>query len=117
MIRHRPVTRGALAACAGIVVALSGSTPAHADPDTDFAAQLHSYGVYGAKDFNAWIGKTVCQRLDNNVDRDAYQSMKFVAGNLDRHNSTAQNWQFLSTAIGFYCPERQFLLESIVGQH
>ncbi|OBJ37510.1 hypothetical protein A5630_04385 [Mycolicibacterium mucogenicum] len=116
MIGRRPVSQRVVAGIAGIVVALSGSAPAHADPDTDFAAQLHSYGIYGAKDYNAWIGKIACQRLDNGVDRDAYQSANFVAGNLDRHNSIAQTWQFLSAAIGFYCPERRSVLESVAGQ-
>ncbi|MCV7230018.1 DUF732 domain-containing protein, partial [Mycolicibacterium komossense] len=30
---------------------------AQADPDTDFANDLHSFGIYGPRDYNAWIGK------------------------------------------------------------
>jgi ribose transport system permease protein/erythritol transport system permease protein len=48
----------------GIIVLIAGlavARPAHADPDTDFANQLQ--GIYGPKDYNAWIGKNVCKRL------------------------------------------------------
>jgi hypothetical protein len=100
----------ALAAAVGIAVAVANSAAAYADPDTDFAAQLHTYGMYGPKDYNAWLGKITCQRLGDNVDHDAYQSAKFVAANLSRQNTTDQNWQFLSTAIDFYCPDKHSVL-------
>ena len=50
------------------------AAPAHADPDTDFANELHIYGIYGQKDYNAWIGKITCKRLYNGVDHDANES-------------------------------------------
>lgn len=116
MTRHHRAVPALAAAAIGIVAAVSGSGPAHADPDTDFANQLHTYGIYGPKDYNAWLGKIACQRLDNNVDHDAYQSAKFVATNLSRQNATQQNWQFLSAAIDFYCPDERSVLEDAAHQ-
>jgi hypothetical protein len=112
MMRYRRIARAAAAAGAGIVVAVAGSAIAQADTDTDFANQL----LYGPKDYNAWLGKITCQRMDNNVDRDAYQSAKFVATNLSRQNSTRQNWQFLGAAIDFYCPDKHSVLEDAAHQ-
>ena len=46
----------------GIIVLIAGlavAPHAHADPDTDYANQLHGCGIYGLKDYNAWIGKNV----------------------------------------------------------
>ena len=54
------------------------AAPAHADPDTDFANELHTYGIYGQKDYNAWIGKITCKRLYNGVDKDAYARPQFI---------------------------------------
>ena len=31
-------------------------------------SELHTYGMYGQKDYNAWIGKSICKRLNNGVD-------------------------------------------------
>jgi hypothetical protein len=67
-----------LASITAAAVALAA--PAHADPDVDFANELHTYGIYGPKDYNAWIGKITCQRLDNGLDKDADMSAKFVFG-------------------------------------
>jgi hypothetical protein len=39
------------------------AAPAHADPDVDFDNQLHGYGIYGPRDYNAWLGKITCERL------------------------------------------------------
>ena len=58
----------------GIMVVVAGvaiAWPAHADPDTDFANELHTYGVYGPKDYTAWIGKITCKRFYNGLDQDA----------------------------------------------
>ncbi|MDZ7885367.1 MAG: hypothetical protein U5N53_21825 [Mycobacterium sp.] len=54
-------------AIAGCVAALAVATApvAHADRDEAFADQLHDYGIYGQKDFNAWIAKLMCKRLNN----------------------------------------------------
>jgi hypothetical protein len=37
-----------------VAVAITLAAPAHADGDTDFANQLHTYGLYGQRDYNAW---------------------------------------------------------------
>jgi len=69
----------------GIMVVVAGlalAWPARADPDTDFANELHGYGIYGQKDYNAWIGKITCKRLYNGVDADAFKSAAFVTANL-----------------------------------
>jgi hypothetical protein len=53
-----------------MVTAATGvlAAPAHADPDTDFANQLHGYGIYGPRDYTAWLGKIPCERLGNGID-------------------------------------------------
>ena len=61
----RTVVATALA-IAGLVLA----APAHADVDTDFNNELHTYGIYAGKDYNAWIGKLTCKRLDKGLDAD-----------------------------------------------
>jgi Protein of unknown function (DUF732) len=88
---------------------------AHADPDTDFANELHTYGIYGSKDYNAWIGKTACKRMYNNTDTDAYQSAKFVSAQLPKGSTTEQAWQFLGAAISYYCPEKRVVLAQAAG--
>ena len=93
------------------VVVLAFAAPAHADPDTDFADQLHTYGIYGQKDYNAWIGKIVCKRLYAGLDADAYKSAEFIAANLQRGTTTGQVWQFLGAAINTYCPGQIGVLE------
>ncbi len=115
MTRHHLAARALAAAGIGFVVAVANSSLAQADPDTDFANQLHTYGIYGPKDYNAWLGKISCQRMRNGVDHDAYQSARFVATNLARHNTTEQNWQFLGAAIDYYCPDKRSALEDVAG--
>lgn len=92
------------------------AAPAHADVDTDFANELHTYGIYGQRDFNAWIGKISCKRLRNGVDTDAYQSAKFISGQLQKDSTTEQAWQFLGSAINFYCPDQRPVLEQAAAQ-
>jgi len=46
------------------------SALAHADPDVDFANELHTYEIYGPKDYNAWISKITYQRLDTGLDHE-----------------------------------------------
>jgi hypothetical protein len=116
MTRYHRTAHAVAAVGIGFVMAVSGSAAAHADPDTDFAGRLHTYGIYGPKDYNAWLGKIACQRMNNNVDHDAYQSAKFVTGNLARQNTTVQNWQFLGAAIDFYCPDKRSVLERAAQQ-
>jgi hypothetical protein len=60
-----------------VVAALAVAWPARADADTDFANQLHGYGIYIQGD---------------------YKSAEFVTANLQR-GSTASVLQFLGAAI------------------
>ena len=92
------------------------AAPAHADPDTDFANELHTYGIYGPRDYNAWIGKITCKRLYNGVDPDAYKSAAFIQRQLDRGSTTEQAWQFLGAALRTYCPEKLPVLQQVAGQ-
>jgi Protein of unknown function (DUF732) len=100
----------ALTAIALTVPALAVAAPAQADPDTDFYNELHIYGIYGEKDYNAWIGKIACKRLWNNLDHDANQSAQFVKRQLDKDTTTAQTYQFLGAAYRTYCPEKVSIL-------
>ena len=102
------------AVAAGVI---ASAAPAQADPDTDFANQLHSYGIYGPRDYNAWIGKIVCERLHKGVDTDAYKSQEFVLTNLPRGSSEVQAWQFLGTAITYYCPDLTSVMEEVSAQY
>ena len=100
----------------GIALAASGlafAAPAHADPDTDFSNQLHTYGIYGQKDYNAWIGKLTCKRLYKHLDTDAYKSAQFVANSLPKGSTTEQAWKFLGAAINTYCPEQIAVLQAV----
>jgi len=89
------------------------AAPAHADVDTDFANQLHGYGIYGQKDYNAWLAKITCKRLGNGLDSSAEKSAVFLSPNLARGTTTAQTWQFLAAAINTYCPEQQPVLAAV----
>ncbi len=105
------MTMLATAVAASVLLAPS----AQADVDTDFSNQLHTYGVYGPKDYTAWIGKIVCKRLATHVDENAFESAAFVQNNLNRTNSTDQTWQFLGAAIPAYCPDQTPALQSAAG--
>jgi hypothetical protein len=96
--------------------AIALAVPAHADVDTDFANQLHTYGIYGPRDYNAWLGKISCDRLSRGLDADAYASAKFIINNLPQHSTTAQAWQFLGAAVNSYCPEQTPKLQNAAGQ-
>src|ERR1043165_7672149 len=88
----------------GIMVVVAGvavAWPAHADPDTDFANELHTFGIYGQRDYNAWIAKIMCKRLHNGVDHTAQDSVGFVKKQLAKDSTDAQAWQFLGTAINY----------------
>jgi hypothetical protein len=95
-----------------VAAAVALAAPAHADPDVDFANELHTYGIYGQKDYNAWIGKIACKRLYNGVDQDAYKSAAFVNMQLQKGSSTEQSWQFLGAALRTYCPDKMPVLEA-----
>ena len=92
----------------GCVAALAVATApvAHADRDEAFAEQLHTYGIYGQKDYNAWIAKIMCKRLHNGLDQDAFAAAEFVHGQLDKDASTDQAWQFVAAAVPVYCPDQ-----------
>ncbi|WBP95983.1 DUF732 domain-containing protein [Mycolicibacterium neoaurum] len=97
--------RFAIAAAAALTMVLPiGTATAVADRDTDFANELHGFGIYGQRDFNAWMAKITCKRIDTGVDATATDSAHFLAQNLARTNSTAQVYQFLGTALRMYCP-------------
>jgi hypothetical protein len=73
-----------------VAVAIALAAPAQADEDTDFANQLHTYGIYGPRDYNAWLGKILCDRLHKGVDANAFESTQFVAANFaTRHHPGA----------------------------
>ena len=105
--RSRAVSAAVLTAAVAIAVA----APAQADRDIDFANQLHSYGIYGQRDYNAWLGKITCKRLDRGVDGDAYASMSFITKNLARDITQTQVAQFLGAAISTYCPDMAGVLQ------
>ena len=109
-------TRLAWIAAAAIAPALVFASPAHADPDTDFANELHTYGIYGGKDYNAWIGKITCKRLYNGTDLDANKSAKFVFTQLEKGSTTEQAWQFLGAALRTYCPDKLPVLAAAAQQ-
>jgi hypothetical protein len=101
--------------------------PAQADPgcdpgacpstDLDFANQLHTYGIYGPRDYNAWIAKIACERLHKGLDGDALKSQKFVMTNLPLGSTQVQAWQFLGSAITYYCPDQTAVLEAVSAQY
>lgn len=95
-----------------VALPLALAAPAHADVDTDFNYQLHSYGIYGQKDYNAYLAKITCHRLGTKLDANAGESVSFLGKNLDRKSTEAQKWQFLGTSITTYCPE----LSSVIDQ-
>ena len=99
------------------LAALVTAAPAQADPDTDFTNQLHVYGIYGPKDYNAWIGKIMCKRLNRGLDKDAFESAKFVSDQLNKGSTTEQSWQFLGAAINFYCPDKTHVLAQAAERH
>jgi Protein of unknown function (DUF732) len=107
--------KAALAALAAAAIALAA--PAHADPDTDFTSELHTYGIYEPRDYNAWLGKIVCERLHKGVDANADKSVSFIYPNLPLHSTQAQAWQFLGAAIDTYCPDLTPVWQSAAAEH
>ena len=104
-----------LATVAAATVGLAA--PAHADPDTDFANQLHGQGIYGPLDYNAWLGKITCERLHNGLDTTADRSAHFALVNLPRRTTIAQSYQFLAAAISTYCPDQVPILTAAAARH
>jgi Protein of unknown function (DUF732) len=112
-IQPMKALRTAGIAAVAIVAAVGLSAPAFADPDTDFDNQLQKFGIYGAHDFNPYLGKIVCHRLGVGVDPDAAASAHFLTLNLARGTTQVQAYQFLGTAISQYCPDLQGKLQNI----
>ena len=102
---------------AALVALVALAAPTHADPDTDFANQLHGQGIYGPLDYNAWLGKITCERLHNGLDTTANTSARFAFVNLPRGTTTAQSYQFLAAAISTYCPDQVPILTSAAARH
>jgi Protein of unknown function (DUF732) len=100
-----------IAVAAGIVLA----APANADPDTDFSNELHVYGIYGPKDYNAWIGKITCKRLRTGLDANASEAAVFLHKNLDKDTTEQQTYQFLNASINYYCEDQRGVMTSIAG--
>lgn len=100
-----------------IAVPISLAPTASADRDTDFATELHGYGIYGQRDYNAWLAKITCKRLTTGVDADAAESAVFLSGNLARTASTEQVWQFLGSGLRLYCPEHLGKLTAMSNDH
>ena len=96
---------------------LTLAAPAHADPDADFANQLHGYGIYGPLDYNAWLAKITCERLHNGLDTTADKSAHFAFVNLPRGTTAAQSYQFLAVAISTYCPDQVPVLTAAAARH
>ena len=99
-----------------VAMAIALAAPARADDDTDFANQLHTYGIYGPPDYNAWLGKIMCDRLHKGVDANAFESTHFLAANLPRGTTQVHTWQFFATAISHYCPDQTTVLENVAAQ-
>jgi hypothetical protein len=115
MMNTKRLASTVLTAIALAAPALAVAAPANADPDTDFYNELHIYGIYGEKDYNAWIGKIACKRLWNNLDRDANASATFVKRQLNKNTTTEQTYQFLGAAYRTYCPEKLPMLTQMSG--
>ena len=101
-------TRVFAAALAG-AAALALAAPVGADPDIDFANELHSFGP---RDYNAWLGKIACKRMARGVDTTAYASANFIEKNLPQGSTSAQALQFLGAAVNTYCPDQVGLLQN-----
>lgn len=117
-MKRRVQVRNRLLAMASAVLAVMSigwAAPAHADVDTDFANTLRGFGIYGQRDYNAWLAKIACRRLTTGVDANASESAVFLSRNLARTLSTEQVWQFLGTAIPRYCPQHNAALAEVSG--
>ena len=101
-----------LVGVAALTIGLGFAAPAAADPDTAFANELHTYGIYGPKDYNAWIGKIMCKRIYTNVDPDVFASANFVRNQLDKDATTEQAYQFVAAGLRTYCPEKLSILDA-----
>src|SRR3954447_18279844 len=112
----KALTRTGIAtAIAAVSLAAAAAGIAQADPDTDFGNELHVYGIYGPKDYNAWIGKIQCKRLATGLDANAGEAAVFLKKNLPRGSSEQQIYQFLAAGIDTYCPDQRYVVNSLAG--
>jgi hypothetical protein len=102
-----------LAFVVSVAIAVGAAASAQADPDVDFNDQVHSYGIYGPRDYNAYLAKIACRRLGDGLDPDAAASARFLSHNLPRGTTQVQDYQFLGTAITVYCPDLAPKLQNI----
>jgi hypothetical protein len=102
-----------LAPIAAVAVAIGLAAPAYADPDTDFDNQINGYGIYGPHDYNPYLAKIACRRLGDGVDPDAAATARFLSHNLPRGTTQVQTYQFLGSAVSFYCPDLAPKLQNI----
>lgn len=96
-----------------LAAAIALAAPARADVDTDFDNQIQTYGIYGPHDYNPYLAKIACRRLGDHVDPDAAASSRFLMHNLPRGTTQVQAYQFLGTAIGYYCPDLAPVMQNI----
>jgi len=100
-----------IVAMAAAAIALAAPSQAD-DYDAPFNAQIHTFGVYGPQDYNAWLAKIACERLQRGVDGgDAHKSAAFIQRNLPLGTSQGQALQFLGAAVGHYCPDQAGVLQ------
>jgi hypothetical protein len=100
-----------------LVGAIALAAPAQADDyDYAFNSQLHTYGIYGPQDYDAWLAKISCERLQRGVDGDAYKSATFIQRNLPLHTTQGQALQFLGAAVDHYCPDQVGVLQRAGAQ-
>jgi hypothetical protein len=111
----KALTRTGLATAIAALALAAAAGPAYADPDTDFSNELHVYGIYGPKDYNAWIGKIECKRLRTGLDANATEAAVFLKTNLPRGTSEQSIYQFLSAGINYYCPDQRPVVDSLAG--
>src|SRR5260370_42550078 len=105
--------KAVILAIAAVAAGLLLAAPANADPDTDFGNELHTYGIYGQRDYNAWIGKITCKRLRTGLDANAYESAVFLKTHLPKTPNEQQVYQFLGPAINEYCADQRPVLTSL----
>lgn len=101
---------------ATVIMSVAFAAPAAADPDTAFANELHLYGIYGQKDYNAWIGKIMCKRITTGVDPDVFATANFVHNQLQKDATTDQAYQFVAAAMRTYCPDKLPILDQAARQ-
>src|SRR3954452_20072752 len=111
----KALTRVGLIAVAACSLVVGAVAPANADPDTDFSNELHVYGIYGPKDYNAWIGKITCKRLRTGLDANAGEAAVFLKKNLDKDSTEQQVYQFLGASINYYCEDQRGVITAAAG--